>query len=111
MAATLLKMRSHEVLVATNGESGIRAILERQPDLALIDISLPDRDGYAVAREIQARLGATVPLIALTGLGQPEDIKRSHQAGFARHLTKPFEIDELDQVIWEFRTRNGAGRT
>jgi CheY-like chemotaxis protein len=51
-------------------------------------------------------LGSGIPLIALTGLGQPEDVKRSHDAGFARHLTKPFDIENLDRVVEEFR----AGR-
>jgi CheY-like chemotaxis protein len=72
-----------------------------------VDISLPDIDGYAVAREIHTRLGKVIPLIALTGLGQPEDVKRSHDAGFARHLTKPFDIENLDQVVQEYRLLQG----
>jgi PAS domain S-box-containing protein len=102
MATRLLEMRGHEVMVATTGSAGISAILEHRPDVALVDISLPDIDGYAVAREIRTRLGPTIPLIALTGLGQPEDVKRSHEAGFARHLTKPFDIEDLENVIQEF---------
>lgn len=109
MARSLLEMRGHEVFVAMNGSAGIAAIVEHQPDVALVDISLPDLDGYAVAREVQERLGSAIPLIALTGLGQPEDIKRSHEAGFARHLTKPFDIESLDQVIHEFRGRQAMG--
>ena len=105
MARSLLQMRGHEVIVAMSGSEGISAILQHQPDLALVDISLPDIDGYAVVREVHARLGRSIPLIALTGLGQPEDIKRSHEAGFARHLTKPFDIENLEQVIQEFRAR------
>jgi two-component system CheB/CheR fusion protein len=107
MAAALLKMRGYEVIVAMSGSAGIKAIIEHQPDLALVDISLPDIDGYAVAREVRARLERAVPLIALTGLGQPEDVKRSHVAGFVRHLTKPFDIEELDQVIREIRGQWG----
>jgi two-component system, chemotaxis family, CheB/CheR fusion protein len=102
MATSLLEMRGHEVIVATTGSAGISAIADGQPDLALVDISLPDIDGYAVAREIRNRLGPAIPLIALTGLGQPQDVKRSHEAGFARHLTKPFDIDDLEHVIQEF---------
>jgi two-component system CheB/CheR fusion protein len=102
MATSLLEMRGHEVIVATTGSEGISAIAERRPDLALVDISLPDIDGYAVAREIRSRPGPSIPLIALTGLGQPEDVKRSREAGFARHLTKPFDIDDLEHVIQEF---------
>ena len=104
MARSLLEMRGHEVIVAMNGSAGISAILQHQPDVALVDIGLPDIDGYAVVREVQDRLGRSIPLIALTGLGQPEDVKRSHEAGFARHLIKPFDIEDLEQVIREFRT-------
>jgi len=92
MAKSLLEMRGHEVIVAMSGAAGINAILQHQPDVALVDIGLPDIDGYTVVRELQERLGRSIPLIALTGLGQPEDIKRRHEAGFIRHLTKPFDI-------------------
>lgn len=102
MATSLLEMQGHEVFVATTGSTGIRAILDQRPDIALVDISLPDIDGYAVAREIRNRFGPALPLIALTGLGQPEDVKRSHDAGFSRHLTKPFDIEDLERVIQEF---------
>jgi two-component system, chemotaxis family, CheB/CheR fusion protein len=113
MATSLLEMRGYEVVVATTGSAGIGAIVEQHPDLAFVDISLPDIDGYAVAREIRRRLGPAIPLIALTGLGQPEDVKRSHEAGFARHLTKPFDIEDLENVIQEYLSsarhpRNGA---
>jgi two-component system CheB/CheR fusion protein len=104
MAKSLLEMRGHEVIVAMNGSAGINAIVQHLPDVALVDIGLPDIDGYAVLREVHERLGSSIPLVALTGLGQPEDIKRSHEAGFARHLIKPFDIENLDQVIQEFRT-------
>jgi two-component system CheB/CheR fusion protein len=107
MATSLLEMRGHEVVVATTGSAGISAIVEQHPDLAFVDISLPDIDGYAVAREIRSRVGPSIPLIALTGLGQPEDVKRSHEAGFARHLTKPFDIDDLEKVIQEFLVAPG----
>ena len=110
MARSLLEMRGHEVIVAMNGIDGINAIVQQQPDVALVDIGLPDIDGYAVVREVHERLGRSIPVIALTGLGQPEDIKRSREAGFARHLIKPFEIENLDRVIQEFRAA-GAGRT
>jgi len=103
MARSLLETRGYEVIIAMNGASGINAIIQNQPDIALVDISLPDIDGYAVVREVHERLGWSVPMIALTGFGQPDDIKRSHEAGFARHLTKPFDIENLDQVIQEFR--------
>ena len=110
MARSLLEMRGHEVIVAMSGTTGIDAIVQHQPDVALVDIGLPDIDGYAVVREVQQRLGRLVPLVALTGLGQPDDIRRSHEAGFVRHLIKPFDIENLDQVIQEFRTLGHRGQ-
>lgn len=111
MARSLLEMRGHEVIVAMSGAAGVEAIITHRPDVALVDISLPDIDGYAVAQQVQERLGQAIPLIALTGLGQPDDIKRSHEAGFTRHLTKPFDIDNLDHVIREFRMREAREDT
>ena len=110
MAKSLLEMRGHEVIVAMTGSAGIVAIVDHQPDVALVDISLPDIDGYTVARHVRERCGRAIPLIALTGLGQPEDVKRSHEAGFARHLTKPFDIENLHQLIQELKTQGEPER-
>lgn len=66
------------------------------PDVAVIDIGLPDMDGYEVARQIRSEPNGQQPiLIALTGFGFPEDRKRSREAGFDRHLVKPVAPEDL----------------
>jgi CheY-like chemotaxis protein len=70
-----------------------------RPDLALVDIGLPLLDGYAVARQVRAALGRDVRLVAVTGCGQVQDVRRALAAGFDAHLTKPAEQEELLQVM------------
>lgn len=73
---------------------------EVAPDLALIDVGLPELDGYEVARRIRAGAGGKpMRLIAITGYGQAEDRQRALEAGFDAHLTKPVTPDELSIVL------------
>jgi CheY-like chemotaxis protein len=96
----LLKAVGCDVTHAEDGASGIEAIAQHAPDLALVDIGLPDMDGYEVARQVrQSPLGHHVRLLALTGFGQPEDRQKALEAGFDDHLVKPLEYDALVSVI------------
>lgn len=95
LLALTLEIEGHAVVTATDGAHGVRLILEKQPDIAFIDIGLPDFDGFEVARRVRGHLGPSVRLVALTGYGQPEDQARSRAAGFDAHLTKPAEIAKL----------------
>ena len=71
-----------------------------RPQVAILDIGLPVMDGYTLARELRARLGDATPiLIALTGYGQEQDLLRSEEAGFARHLVKPIDARKLIQLV------------
>jgi two-component system, sensor histidine kinase len=96
----MLSLFGHSVDVAPDGETGLRMLLQQEPDLALIDVGLPGLDGYAL---VQAALSAKptlkTRLIALTGYGQPEDQRRALQSGFANHLTKPVAPDNLASII------------
>lgn len=69
-------------------------------DLILSDIEMPDKDGYALLRELRTR-GSSVPAIAVTGNSRPEDVARAHEAGFAKHLAKPVEVQQLLEGIDE----------
>jgi PAS domain S-box-containing protein len=93
----LLGMMGHEVRLVHDGPSAL-ATLTRQgalpPDLVLLDIGLPGMDGYEVASRAR-QAGVRAKLVALTGYGREEDLRRSGQAGFDRHLVKPVEIDAL----------------
>jgi DNA-binding response OmpR family regulator len=76
------------------------AVLDRfTPEVALLDIGLPDVSGYELAREVRARLRDKVLLIAITGWGQDADRARAVEAGFDHHLTKPVDHEKLHRLL------------
>lgn len=97
----LLELWGHQVQVAQDGLDGVAMALEVRPELALVDIGLPGLDGYHVARELRARVGEDIRLVAITGYGGPEDQHRALQAGFDHHLVKPVKPGELDRLLTE----------
>jgi signal transduction histidine kinase len=94
-----LKVLGHDVQAANSGRAGIELALQCRPDLVLIDIGLPDLDGYEVARALRLQVGDRVKLVALTGYGQESDRKRSASAGFDAHLVKPVAPADLVRVL------------
>jgi signal transduction histidine kinase len=95
-----LELYGHRVLQAADARSALEEIQRGRPSVALVDIGLPDIDGYALAREVRRRFdGAGPALIALTGYGSEEDARRATDAGFVRHLTKPVEVAELAAIV------------
>ncbi|MGH9767788.1 MAG: hybrid sensor histidine kinase/response regulator [Blastocatellia bacterium] len=100
MMAMMLQIGGHEVRVAHNGLEAIEAALSFRPTIALLDIGLPEMDGYELARRLREHpeTRETV-LIAVTGYGQTEDRKRSREAGFDHHLVKPVEPDALEALL------------
>jgi signal transduction histidine kinase len=95
-----LAFSGHDVHEARDGASGLALAAETHPDVALIDIGLPDVDGYEVARRLRAAPGGRrMGLIAITGYGQAEDQRRAYEAGFDAHLTKPVAPERLKQVM------------
>ena len=94
--AMLLKLHGHEVQTACRGSEAIATALRWCPEFVLLEIGLPDIDGYQVAARIkqEASCQGTV-LIAVTGYGRPEDRQRSREAGIAYHLLKPVDPGEL----------------
>jgi PAS domain S-box-containing protein len=96
----LLRMWGHEVEVAHDGVSALRAARTVEPDVVLLDIGLPGMDGYEVARELRAIPGlAAARLIALTGYGQESDRRRSSLAGVDHHLVKPVDLERLRALL------------
>ena len=69
------------------------------PTLAFLDIGMPGRSGYEVARALRERHGDAVRLVAITGWGQPEDRARTHEAGFEAHVVKPPEVDAIRRIL------------
>jgi signal transduction histidine kinase len=96
----MLSLDGHEVHEAGDGATGIAIARAHAPDVALIDIALPDVDGYEVARRLRSgEHGMRMKLIAVTGFGQPEDERRALEAGFDAHLTKPVRLAQLARAI------------
>jgi CheY-like chemotaxis protein len=93
-------MLGHEVRLAYTGPEGVTTAQAWRPDIVLCDIGLPGLDGYGVARELRLNpTTARVRLLALTGYGQEEDRRRSHEAGFDHHLVKPADPEELLRLL------------
>jgi CheY-like chemotaxis protein len=75
------------------------------PEAVLLDIGLPEIDGYEAARRLRSRLGGDVWLIAVTGWGQERDRERAREAGFDAHLTKPVTLEALARVLQRSASR------
>jgi CheY-like chemotaxis protein len=96
----VLELEGHHVEVAFNGISGFDAARDSRPDVLILDIGLPDINGYEVARRIREQAwGTQVELIALTGWGQEKDRSDAKAAGFDHHFTKPADLDRLFDLL------------
>jgi CheY-like chemotaxis protein len=98
--ALLLSAMGCETRAAYDGRSALETASEFRPSLILLDIGMPDMNGYEVARGLRqkADLADTV-LVALTGWGQNEDRRRSREAGFHYHLVKPVDGATLRDLL------------
>jgi len=96
--ALLLQFEGHTTEAAYSGREALARAAQLRPDVILLDIGLPDMNGYEVAGRLRAIL-PPVMLVALTGYGQAEDIERAHAAGFDAHLLKPVDFDRLSSII------------
>jgi CheY-like chemotaxis protein len=98
--AELLEDFGHEVRVARDGAAALRAFGDARPDVALIDVSLPDMSGYDVARAVRTAIPELATrLVAVTGHGGPDHLAESARAGFSLHVEKPVAPDDLERII------------
>jgi CheY-like chemotaxis protein len=98
--ALLLRDVGHEVWVADNCDAAMEAACANLPEVILVDLGLPDKDGYEVAKLLREQCGMNrALLVALTGQGQEADPKRARKAGFSVHLTKPTTLAALEKVF------------
>jgi signal transduction histidine kinase/CheY-like chemotaxis protein len=96
----MLRLSGYEVTEAANGKDAFAALAVQRPDAMLLDIGLPDMNGYEVARQIRLMPARSdIPIIALTGFGQSRDKDASTQVGFNAHLVKPVDPEELMRTI------------
>jgi PAS domain S-box-containing protein len=100
--AMMLELEGQEVSTAYSAAEALRAVGEMHPEIVFLDIGLPQMDGYEVAQRLRAQYGSAGPrLIALTGYGQPEDRARALSHGFAAHMTKPVNLEQLQKLLAE----------
>ena len=97
--ARLVRILGQEPIVAYCGAQAVRVAEEQQPDLALIDISMPGMDGYETAARIRRLTGGRTILVAVTGWTRAEDRQRAADAGFDLHYSKPISVDALQDLL------------
>jgi signal transduction histidine kinase len=95
MLRALCELDGHAVTEAADGLEAVERALADRPDLAFVDIGLPEIDGYEVARRVRAQAGRSIRLIALSGYGSAEHRQRAFEAGFDDHIAKPITHDQL----------------
>jgi signal transduction histidine kinase len=103
-AATALEMLveecGHRVCTAHTGQAALAAALDYRPDVMLLDIGLPELDGFEVAKRIrQQPVLHNIVLVAMTGYGRDTDRQRSQEAGFDHHLVKPVDFGKVQQIL------------
>jgi len=100
MLEAALAAGGHSVRSARDAAGGLALAAQAPPDVALIDIGLPDMDGYELARRLRNARGCErLSMVAITGYGRPEDRQRAVEAGFAVHLTKPVTPERLRRAL------------
>jgi PAS domain S-box-containing protein len=98
MIQMLLQISGYEVTAAGDVKQALEAVTTTEFDVLISDLGLPDRSGLDLIRELR-RGGSTIRAIALSGFGREEDVRRSREAGFSAHLTKPVDIDALIREV------------
>lgn len=92
----LLERAKYEVLTAMDGVTGLELTCKEQPDIVLLDLAMPEMDGWEVARKIKANiLTKNIPIIAVTAHALPKDRERALAAGCDAFIIKPFSIAKL----------------
>lgn len=102
--ALLLRLDGHEVRMVSDGAAALEVARDDWPDVVLLDIGLPNMDGWQVAQSIERRPNDKRPLlIAVTGYSREDDRRRSTEAGIDLHLVKPVEPEHLRSLLNQFQ--------
>ena len=100
LVVRFLKRHGHRVLLATDGRTGVRSAIEHCPDLILMDLGLPELDGWDATQHIKSNYGtAHIPIIALTAHALSEDVYKAQKAGCDAYETKPVVYQRLLKKI------------
>jgi two-component system CheB/CheR fusion protein len=112
MVQHLLETGGASVCAVTSGSEALRVAREREFDVVLSDISMPEMDGFQFLSELRKLPGkADLPAVALTGFGRPEDVRRATEEGFYAHLTKPFDFQTLARLLQKIPRHKAAGNS
>ncbi len=102
----ILEKRGYETFLAMNGRDGVNAAIKQKPDLIIMDLSMPQMDGWTATKIIKEDPSTlSIPLIALTAHALPSDRKRAMDAGCNEYITKPMDIEELVEAVEEWINR------
>lgn len=103
MVRFVLERAGYEVLVGRTGTQAVTLARQERPDLILMDLSLPEKDGWTAATEIRADPAlSAIPLVALTAHALPGDRKRAMEAGFDAYISKPINLPGLIETLAAF---------
>jgi CheY-like chemotaxis protein len=95
-----LQQQGYRVVTAFNGEQAVRIATQTCPDVILMDIQMPELDGFGAARKIrESETLKSVPIIAITALGTEGFQKAASDVGFNAYLTKPFDLDKMHELL------------
>ena len=98
--AVLLRRSGHEVRVAYSGKEALEEGLEFRPNIVVLDLGLPEMDGYEIARRLRQNPQLEgVQLVAMSGYGQEADRQRSKEEGFDAHMVKPVDFEKLEELL------------
>jgi DNA-binding response OmpR family regulator len=113
ISCLMLRLLGNEAMPALDGRDAITKLIEFSPEVVILDIGLPDRIGYDVARELRSYPGGdALHIAALTGWDQPEDRVRSVAAGIDQHFVKPACTAKFREILSAAKARTGRkGRT
>lgn len=102
LLATGIGMLGYETAIATDAHEALRIARDFKPKVALLDIGLPGGvDGYELARQLREAVGDSLVLVAITGYVRESDRVRAIEAGFDVHVAKPFDLDDLRNLLAE----------
>jgi CheY-like chemotaxis protein len=98
----ILEKRGYEVVMARDGEEGLKILKNNKVDLILLDVMMPGPDGWEVCREIKGdRELRDIPVVMFTVMASEEDMEKSRMSGADAHISKPFSTEELVETIEE----------
>ena len=96
----ILEKNGFETMLAMNGRDGVNAAAKQMPDLIIMDLSMPEMDGWTATRLIKGDTStSSIPLIALTAHALPSDRKRAFDAGCDEYITKPMDLLDLLETV------------